>query len=119
MDKAFAYEQKVSDDQIANTSNIISEINDILKNQDKTLLVFLIPSKYLSKRGECCVADKLYVKFYNELSKLDIETIDVSINFENSLIQEDLFFDKDIHLTKSGHKLLAKSITDYLINREN
>ena len=109
-DKTLQYEQSVFDVDLGNTVSLVSQINDILTAQGKALYVFLIPSKSLTKKGFCCSNDELYLRFYKALNEIGVATIDVADGFESSEIQEDLRFDIDIHLTKSGHKVLANTI---------
>lgn len=113
----YGYEQNVSEEKLANTINIISEINDILTDQGKRLYVFLIPSKSITKTGTCCDEDKLYLRFYKSLNEEGVSTINVRDDFASSKMQENLFFNIDIHLTTVGHAILAKSIINFFKNQ--
>lgn len=110
------YEQNISDTQLKNTVQIIKLIKTNLAKQDKKLYVFLIPSKSLSLTNDCCINDILYSRFYAALEKLNINTINVKHSFEKIDNQYDLFFEKDIHLTSFGHRLIASSIISHLRN---
>jgi lysophospholipase L1-like esterase len=111
---AFDYEQGVTDEQLLNTVNIIQRIQSHLAEQDKKLFVFLIPSKSLSLADECCSDDDLYSRFYSAFDEAHVDTIDVQPFFEQSDNQRELFFLKDIHLTSSGHRVIASSIAAHL-----
>ena len=111
---AFDYEQGVTDENLLNTVNIIRQIDSSLDEQHKKLYVFLIPSKSLSIAEECCSGDNLYARFYSALDEVDVDTIDVRSYFEQSDDQRELFFNKDIHLTSKGHRVVASSITSQL-----
>ena len=111
-----AYEQNINDSQLQNTIEIIKLIKTNLDKQDKKLHVFLIPSKSLSLNNNCCIEDFLYSRFYTALEEANINTIDVKSFFETIDGQYKLFFEKDIHLTSLGHKLVANSIITHLKN---
>ena len=115
--RVFDIEQDVTDEKLKNTVNIIKRIQTHLAEQDKKLYVFLIPSKFLSQNNKCCSDDNLYSRFYSVLTKARIDTIDVKSFFEQIDNQRELFFLKDIHLTSSGHKVIASSIIAHLANQ--
>lgn len=106
------YENNIKEELIKKTSNTIKNIELELKkiNEDKQLIVFMIPSGSLSKVGKCCDQDKVYKKFMNEMIKRNIAFIDTSPYFKNYPYQSNLFFKKDIHLTAEGHKIIAKAL---------
>lgn len=108
------YIPSVPDDQISNTITILLEINKLLKQQGKSLHIFLIPNVVITREGSCCDLDNLYMRFYKELEIAGLETIDVRTEFENSNQQKDLYFKHDIHLSKTGHSLIANSIISHL-----
>jgi hypothetical protein len=110
---AFDYEQNITDSQLKNTVQIIKHIKENLAKQGKKLYVFLIPSKSLSLNNDCCLKDALYTRFYTALEKVNINTIDVKSSFENIDNQDKLFFEKNIHLTSHGHKVIANSIISH------
>lgn len=112
----FQWEQRATKAQIINTVNIISEIDKLLTLQGKTLYVFLIPSKALTKTRSCCGADEVYSLFYQFLNDKGVKTINISQAIEKRPIQKDLFFETDIHLTKAGHKFFAETIVKHLSN---
>lgn len=114
---AFDYEQGVTDEDLLNTVNILRRIDSYLDEKNKKLYVFLIPSKTLSMAEECCLRDNLYTRFYSALDEVEIDTIDVRSYFEQSNDQNELFFNKDIHLTSKGHMAVASSIVSYLSNK--
>ena len=89
------FEKTISPEHIKFTSKIIKDISTTLKNQNKQLYVFLIQSKYLSVQNLCCKDDQLYNKFYYELNRLNVETIDVAVYFETYHDQSKLFFPLD------------------------
>ena len=113
----YDYEQNVTEGELANTVSIISQINNILNKQGKTLFVFLVPSKSLTKTGSCCGDDELYSLFYRALDEVGIATIDVADGFKNSEEQENLFFDIDTHLTTLGHAVVANSILKHFTKK--
>lgn len=107
---ALSIEQNVSQDDLLQTSDVISEIKAILDKNSKQLAVFMIPSKALSRTGECCKEDEIYARFMEQMRLRNIHTLDVSSYFERSPNQQDLFFELDIHLTKEGHSVLAEAL---------
>lgn len=111
------YQQGVTDDNLLNTVNIIRQIATFLDEKNKKLYVFLIPSKSLSMAEECCSRDNLYTRFYSALDEVEVDTIDVRSYFEQSNDQNELFFNKDIHLTSKGHMAVASSIVSYLSSK--
>lgn len=113
---AFDFEQNVTDEQMQNTVQIIKRIHTNLTEQGKKLYVFLIPSRSLSLANECCSNDVLYSRLYSELAKIHVDTIDMKSFFEQINNQHELFFQQNIHLTASGHRVLASSIVSQLKN---
>tara|TARA_B100001057_G_scaffold243654_1_gene244001 strand:- start:659 stop:1669 length:1011 start_codon:yes stop_codon:yes gene_type:complete len=109
---AYEYEQNISDADIKNTVKIIKKTEMILKEQNKRLFVFLVPSKSLSLQNKCCQNDNLYKRFYNQLAINDISLINVATYFENYDNQNKLFFPIDTHLTEEGHKLISEAIVN-------
>jgi len=62
-EKKYLMEQNVNDIDFEYSSNIIQKINNELKNKNKKLMVFMIPSKSLSMKNQCCANDLLYKRF--------------------------------------------------------
>tara|TARA_Y200000002_G_scaffold311542_1_gene268599 strand:+ start:362 stop:1408 length:1047 start_codon:yes stop_codon:yes gene_type:complete len=112
------FQNTVTDEHIKFTVKTIKEISEILNNQNKKLHVFMVPTKHLSVQNLCCKEDKLYNKFYNELFKHKISTIDMAYFFEKYEDQKRLFFDLDAHFTKEGNKLVASAIVSFLNQKE-
>ena len=108
--QSFIKEQNIKIDKIDYTSRIIKEIEIELKLLNKNLIVFMIPSRSLSKLRICCNEDKIYQNFKDRMKELQITFIDVAPYFEEYKDQNNLFFNSDIHLTVEGHKLVANSI---------
>lgn len=110
----FNYEKNVKDEYIKSTTKLIKDTEEILKNQNKQLFVFLVPSKHLSVQNICCKDDFLYSRFYNELKKNNISTIDIASFFSSHDNQKTLFFELDQHLTAKGHFLVSEAILSLL-----
>lgn len=108
--KEFLYEQNVTDAQIENTVEIIKQIQQIASVNGKTLYVFMIPSKALSKMQNCCSADKIYTKFKKKIIESSINFLDVSKHFQSLENQSDLYFEIDPHLNEFGHHILADAL---------
>lgn len=106
----FRLEQDVSRENLEFTSQIIAEIDVELTKQGKQLAVFMIPSRSLSQNNRCCATDELYARFLEEMQALEIEVLDVAKHFQEHHDQRSLFFETDIHLTASGHRLLAEAL---------
>jgi hypothetical protein len=123
-EKTFSIEQSVPSHQMKNTVNIIRDIHEELSSQGKQLVVFLIPNKSLSKINKCCENDQLYSRFRRELITQKIQFLDVGKYFSSYKNQNILFFDKDIHLTREGHRLISDAllrelkVSSYLNNGE-
>lgn len=111
----FTYIDDIKNENLIQTTKIILEIKKELNKSDKKLLVFMMPSKTLSKVRKCCESDTVYNKFKTQMKNRNINFLDISKYFSNHSNQEDLFFDVDIHLTEKGHEILANG----LINEMN
>lgn len=109
-EKTFLIEQSISAYQMKDVISRIRDIDNELTLQGKKLVVFLIPSKSLSKINACCEKDKVYLRFERELRIHDIDFLDVGWYFSDNKNQKDLFFDVDIHLTADGHSLLSEAL---------
>lgn len=110
----FLIEQDIHDNSIEHSINILADIKKILHGQKKTLSVMIIPSKFLSKKNICCTNDKLYHRVVENLKRININVINLAEEFEQHANQQLLFFDKDIHLTEEGNRVVAEAITKYL-----
>ena len=93
---------------------LINKIKQDLSLQNKRLAVFMIPSKSLSMMNQCCERDGLYQVFQKEIRKTGIIFLDVAKYFSADTQQDELFFEKDIHLTKKGHKVIASGLIEEL-----
>ena len=110
----FLIEQNIHDNLIKYSINILEDIKKILQDQGKTLSVMIIPSKFLSKRKICCLDDKLYKRVVEQLKHKKINVINLAEEFEQHTNQQLLFFEKDIHLTEEGNRVVAEAITKHL-----
>ena len=106
----FRYVDDIKQENLIQTTKLIIEIKKELNKLDKKLLVFMIPSKTLSKIGKCCESDTVYSKFKNQMKMQNINFLDISKYFSNYSNQEDLFYNIDIHLTEKGHEILSNGL---------
>ena len=109
-EEAFLHEQNITADEFVYTVQIIKKIQEELSLHNKRLAVFMIPSKSLSMINQCCDRDDLYHSFQKEMKKMRIIFLDAAKYFSAHPKQNTLFFGKDIHLTKEGHKVLANAL---------
>lgn len=114
VNRGILYEQNVNDSDITNTAEILARIQQELSLMHKKLIVFIIPSKFLSQEERCCEQDRVTNVFKKQLDLRNIEFIDVSSNWEKFSDQGSLFYEKDIHLTPKGHLRMAEIISEYL-----
>jgi hypothetical protein len=112
---AFDVEQNVESIDFQLTVSLIQEAAAKLHKANKKLLVFMIPSKSLSLQGICCDGDLLYSDFTGELERRGIAVLDVRPYFSRYPNQQELFFQKDIHLTSEGHTVVAQALLDELL----
>lgn len=104
------------------TYKTILQIKNNLEKMDAELYLFIIPEKNITKKNTCCVEDWLHeeVKIFAEYNRINF--IDLGKTFSQYYNQDQIFFDKDIHLTKVGHQLIAKeldSVLNYKLNYRN
>ena len=113
-EQSFSHEQNITTDELSHTVQLIDKIKQDLSLQNKRLAVFMIPSKSLSMMHQCCERDNLYHNFQEEMRKKGITFFDVAKYFSAHTQQDKLFFEKDIHLTKKGHKVIASGLLEEL-----
>jgi hypothetical protein len=99
------------------TYKIILQIKNNLEKIDAELYLFIIPEKNITKKNTCCNEDWLHeeVKIFAEYNRINF--IDLGKIFSQYYNQDQIFFDKDIHLTKVGHQLIAKEL-DSVLNKK-
>ena len=112
--RGVSYEQNVSKSDIAATSETIARIQEELSSIEKKLIVFIIPSKFLSKAEQCCAQDQVTNIFKKELQSRNVDFLDVNAHWMNYADQSSINKKKDIHLTPNGHLRLAEIISVYL-----
>lgn len=102
-------------DKKAFTFSILLEIKRLANLIDADLYLMFIPSKFYTKKNECCIKDKNNIEFVNFVKENRLNLIDLSKAFEKSINQKMIFFEKDIHLAEYGHRLVAKEISNSVV----
>jgi hypothetical protein len=92
------------------TLEALIKIKEICNLKNIDLSIFMIPDKTKLINND-------YDIHYNEFKKImknnDFDFIDILPYFKN---HNDLFFKRDIHLTKKGHKVLSTVLINYLLS---
>ena len=107
---------KIYDD--SRFSKSILQIKSLLEENNIEYSFFCIPSKYSSVSGNWkanTFDKKCNVLFYDN----KIQHINLVDDFKNNSNPSELFYSKDIHLNKNGHKVLAKAIINNLYISNN
>lgn len=103
-----------SEDVMHLITKIISEVNNFIKSNNGKLVVVIIPNKGQVYEEGSTFQNDFLKEFGN---KQNIKIIDLSPEFKESTKKgNDLYFKKDLHLNKNGHKLAAEIIYKELIN---
>ena len=98
-------------------SKSILQIKSLLENNNIEYSFFCIPSKYSTNSGDW-KADTFDKKTNVFFSNNKIQYINLINDFKNNSSDSKLFYPKDIHLNKNGHKVLAKALTKDLYKVE-
>lgn len=98
------------------TYDLLKEIKKESDLRGIRLHLMMIPSKKLSLQNKCCHEDELHADVKRFAIESGISFIDLANYFSLARNQDMLFFNKDIHLTASGHELVHQAVTDHLMS---